>query len=863
MANYHINPATGVDTNTGLSWAQAWKTPNGLRVNAIVMVAGDKLKIAKSTLTTGFSGDQIPSGLIPDSGIFFGGATAWTYTSRRATAVVNFPQVYWASGTWATAITWQSFPTSVYPADARSTTGAWNVPSRKIAWQFSPNVNFNGKRTVWMWFRVTVPYAGAGDIDIPPGTFSVSFCSDASGNTPLITMTVDCWIKNTGEWALFRYEHGSNFTTLGAFNSVVLSRTAQTLTRDNTAFGLSWSPMLVGELTPDHSLDYVFKIPYQVGAFTPDYVLSNTVHLVAERLYPVHGMVGSGTLPYVLPRLYSPTAVLSLTERYTAYPVATTAYGMEYVGTANWPVSGLGSTGVYDLNGSLGGTLASPVIIEGGWNTGTDLVDGHTVYTGRTPQEYGQSCALFDLGNADHIEIRNISAIYGFGRLINNTKTITLDKCHTPMAHKGGVNTLPPLGTPSTALNCTLKNMVMPDYTFEYIGVIGNMTLQNFLASTYEDRSPLTYVEVENLTLDAAHVGRRDYTEVYNWHFSVRMDAELIGCVINQAPRIVNRTIFGRTMTVRNVKAWGAFNSSGWRLIPTLPDSRWGTIVYRNNAFGSGQFTAASTTLPSSADRRIEFKDNTSQPLLDTTFFGSAWANTEVASILATTGFLRAGFYYFTTPDGGEFSSPGGIGRYYSFTYKLEAAPQNAAYRWSPLWSNQPFEEPGITDSVTVGRENTFIVGRHPSIFYRSGQSYFLVASDSRSYPGSPLATAYVEAGKTYKIKLGCQYKRITIGTNSNEPPWMTVGFGNQSFVNEEQFVVVLRGPGVVSGMEVSLPHMAGPYDDTANAARNEWEDLEWTFSTIAEGEVTIYLHVTHPSNGMSVLIDTLNVELA
>ncbi len=52
MTIYYIDPTSGSDTNTGLSWAQAWKTMRGLRVASIVPGAGDEIRFAKSSVYT-------------------------------------------------------------------------------------------------------------------------------------------------------------------------------------------------------------------------------------------------------------------------------------------------------------------------------------------------------------------------------------------------------------------------------------------------------------------------------------------------------------------------------------------------------------------------------------------------------------------------------------------------------------------------------------------------------------------------------------------------------------------------------------------------------------------------------------------
>ena len=866
MADYHVDPATGVDTNTGASWAQAWKTPNGLRVNSVVMVAGDRLKFAKSVMTTGNTGDTVQFPTFTGQGITFFGSAAWTYISRRSTTATNFPSPRYFNGTWQTTLTWQFFTANFYPFEGRSTTGLFNPPSRRLAYQFASNLNFNGLRTVWMWFRVSVPYTGAGDIDVPPGTFSILLCSDGAGLTPLLTIPVDVWIKNTGEWACVRYEHPADFTTLGAVNSVAVHRTAQTLNRDNTGFGLTWSPLLFGRTAiQDHSLDYVFKVPdvRPSPAIQPDAVLVNPFCL-AEIMYPVHGMTGSN-IGYTIPTQYSASNTLTLADRYTAFPVPPSGqYGLGYVGTANWPFAAPTSTGAFDLNGSAGGTLAQPVTLEGGWNTATDVVDGATVYTGRTPQEYGHTAALFDLQNAEHVVIKNIGAIYGFGRLIDRARTITLDRCHLPYSHRGGVNTLPPLGTPSTAINCTMKNMMVPNYTFEYIGVIGNLTLQNFFANTFEDRSPLQYVEVENLVMDAAYVGRRNNTDVYTWHFSVRGDAELANTTIIYPPRIVNRSNFGRTMTIRNLWTWSQYVSQGYRLVPTLPDSRWDTIVYRNNGSYNGDWAPGSTTLPASCDRRIEFRDNTNSILVNDTLLGSQFENTEAAQLVGSVKTLTAGFYSFSlAPNNSSTGTTPGL-RAYSYAYRFQLGGSNFSDRWAPLASTEP-SIPQDVDFVFVGSNAAAILPRSPAIFFRSAQDYFLLVSYSSGYPGSAVATAYVEGGKNYKFKLGCQYRNLSIQNNaSGAPPWYNVFSDNFSCTEPvEHFKIVIRGPGVVAGVDLVIPYLDGPYNEFSNTARNDWRDLEFPFSTIAEGEVTIYLYATLSNNSIAVIIDKAEVELA
>ena len=62
MTIYYIDPGSGNDSNTGLSWAQAWKTLRGLRVAAVVPVAGDEIRFAQSPTFYPSMGDYERSG---------------------------------------------------------------------------------------------------------------------------------------------------------------------------------------------------------------------------------------------------------------------------------------------------------------------------------------------------------------------------------------------------------------------------------------------------------------------------------------------------------------------------------------------------------------------------------------------------------------------------------------------------------------------------------------------------------------------------------------------------------------------------------------------------------------------------------
>jgi len=722
MPSYHIDPWLGNDTNTGASWAAAWKTLNGLRVNAVVPTAGDLLKFAKSEQgsqpSLAFTNTSLVNITLPYSSE---SATNFALKAYQFGAPSN-PMI----GTWGwTPVAVPAFSSfnNGRPASAISSSGQFNTPGAKLVRaQQGGSLSIGASQYVYFSYGVQVPFTGVGDTHLPAGTFELWLCSDANGDTPLYVLPLPA-LNNNGSWSTLVYDHGALFPSVSV-TSWSLRRSSTVISRDNSTFGLKIGVVMLAR--PYSSTTQAWGMHTILAASkgtsvsaSPDAVLTDPFALAEQIASRVN-------FPVYLALAPNFRYTNSLTVKYRTAP----CLNLGVVGTSLYSLAAVDSLGAFDLNGSAGGTGLSPLTLQGGYNTATDLVDGYTVFSAEASSDYGPKAALFDLSWADHIVINRISAVNGFASFVTRTRTLTMDACYPgvtlrlPYADSKSF-----LGLSDTQTHLTIKNVILPPYSIEFLGAIGNLTMENVYADCTDRKAVQEYIECENFLMDRSHIGgwtgAGQTTVPGTLYVSVRENAEMRACTHAYPPPIVNETRLGKTFEVTNSPAYPSWSASNSRWVPTRPLSRWGLIKYRNNNTTGHDWVSTPTTGTPSLNRKLEFDStNTNQYVLKDP--GPDFATTEYQ----VPALLKAGNYSFSWTPTGSFP-PSGVGQYwYNFPIQITVQPNTSspAHSWGPPWlrANTGVGPSPATSLYTGSLYGYYIRERDPGQFYRSAADYFL-----------------------------------------------------------------------------------------------------------------------------------------
>ncbi len=601
MTVYYVDPASGVDTNSGNSWVAAWKTLRGLRVNSIVPTTGDEIRFAKSPAFTSSTGSysmmygvgmkwSLRGATVLDVGI--GGSPsisllAWSRpndTVRMTRTVAGM-----ISGGMTITVPAGATPQPNYMTlHAASNAGEYRAPSQTLfggtMGSMTNTVASNVKKLMCA-IRCHIPYTGPGDEHMPAGSLELAIYNN---NTLLLTAPLP-QIRNSAEiWTPIEIDF-TTFTS-ATISSMVLriNRTAMAIDRDASPFGLEISQIVFSYNTsfrPAGDVLQVERYAMSGTAVTPEIAGTDDMPVLLERVNAGPTPEAFSSNGFMTRRISS-----SVTAQLRGYTVDAHMAGTHVLS----PAPGLGA---YDLNGATGGTPESPIKLTGGWDTSTDTQTGYTVFSAGLLSQYGSSIALVDLGFASYVYVDRLAATYGFGSLVTRPGGLHLRKCSFPFSLYPGI------AGGNLASNITLEDMTMPPLSMDGIGTIGDLTLRNVFCATGSNPATAKRFEVGDLYMYDSHLAPYSASPwtVHPVPIYVRGNASLEQCSLVRPPTLVS-VDFGHTLRFFNRKA----HPTNWNvaLIPTGPDSRWDLIDYEDD-LTNYNFTNTVASTGASCDAKV------------------------------------------------------------------------------------------------------------------------------------------------------------------------------------------------------------------------------------------------------------------
>lgn len=567
MTTYYIDPSLGSNSNNGLSWGAAWLSFYGIRANAISLLPGDRIHVAKSATKTG-----VTCNVSGNSTITFNGGT---YVSLGMPGTWRHP-LGGTTVSWVAAQAYTTFVTASSGPSMTDSTGKLSTVSTKLAYKATSSADMSAYTMLLIQMRMSVAYVGSGEQDLPPNFFEIHLCSDAIGNVPIVVIPVNTWTLNsTTKLSSYLYTHGSSLPTNVA--SVAIYRSSVSHTRDTVSWGvlfynctffLGWST------SPSVSPQTVIRNPGSVVSY-------NSLLYAPFRATPYgYGWLdaqgcaisstgsGNSNVASSFSRYYLSTTATATQTQALAYTIA----DIHMVGTSKWAA---GSTqAAFDLNGTAGGTVGSPIVIAGGYNTSTGVVDGSTIFGGG--RDTSDATNFLDLQSATYITMSDISVFYGFGSLVVNPGT-GLDIQFATFN-----DSAPPVSGLTTAVDCKFTSCVSSRDGCTTLGTLGNLTLVNTVFATSDYVIPTTKT-VECGTYTATN-SVLFYELANSMTLSIRENAVVSNFILHgkYTWRFANTTNYGRTITFDTNVPETASTSIQPSLFRTLPNSRWEKVIYKN-----------------------------------------------------------------------------------------------------------------------------------------------------------------------------------------------------------------------------------------------------------------------------------------
>lgn len=329
MTIYYVDPINGSDTNSGLSWAAAWRWPPG---NGASVVAGDEIRFAKSQKTFTTDGRTLQY-----DGIFGFNPLAVT-------------------GTWTLG------------------SGGGTLSGRKLSFTPATNVPSNTKLMYYsVGYTTYIPSGSMSEVLIAAkglstavsGTYlKVCLCSDTAGNTIVATLNGPTWFNDA-----IASKTSFVFGPAGAqinFSSIAVYSTGA-FTAPSGGAEVEIETMLLRDYP---SAAYI-RAGSMIAQTTPIPVTSGfdvaRTDFYGFPLYMVAGGGGyavGGTYPY--PRIGYPSDSANTSLQSNSAPLDVYAALPFY------------TDGRYDRSMAYAGSFSSRIKIRGGWDTTTNVQDGYT-----------------------------------------------------------------------------------------------------------------------------------------------------------------------------------------------------------------------------------------------------------------------------------------------------------------------------------------------------------------------------------------------------------------------------------------------------------------------------------------------------
>ena len=197
MTIFYLDAVAGNDANTGLSWAQAWKTflngPTAVRLNP-----GDEVRVAKSPDPTNVSSATWTDRKIQPSVTFAAAPTkqidaaqaGWVSLGAGATVTNNQATAYMMWGTTP------GTGSALQVVNAASLQGAYK--------DLGVVTDFSAHQQVCFWFRPSAAFDCTGAQNL-----NIRLCSDAAGVTVVNTLVAPKWNYAANTWYPIVIDNGA------------------------------------------------------------------------------------------------------------------------------------------------------------------------------------------------------------------------------------------------------------------------------------------------------------------------------------------------------------------------------------------------------------------------------------------------------------------------------------------------------------------------------------------------------------------------------------------------------------------------------------------------------------------------------
>lgn len=423
MTDYFLDPYLGSDANTGLSWAQALKTFRPFQAGGShALVAGDRVKIAKSpdpalvantfTFLTGSNARSHGRGnfILSTSGAW-NNATAqltrsdattnWTFTSSTG-ALLNSDGGTFGFGPY-------SYMT-ITPSSAGLSVGT------RVALYVTSPIDLTPFSRLEIRHSSTMMDQTAGEVT-SRCTYDIQLYSDTAATNLLQTIPFDPMGAKSEVWSW----EGALTTTAVRAVAIVIAST-----------GTSRQRLAITELIATRPLTHANYLGYWSQLQTGDQQAATWSSLIFQGFSTlVAGALCGKAAEYNTSRPWSVTVAAGWAGLDPDAPALSSSFSATlWTGSINNTDRGLRP--LFDLRG-LEGTVGSRIVIEGGYDPGTDTVTGRTHLHGCSGAwgRYGVSPIL--VGGTAFVTIRNVNLVqvnWGMMAALGDTDDLVFEDCY-------------------------------------------------------------------------------------------------------------------------------------------------------------------------------------------------------------------------------------------------------------------------------------------------------------------------------------------------------------------------------------------------------------------------------------------------
>ena len=404
MAIYYIDLYNGNDSNSGTSWASAWKTvTNG--ATAARLVPADEIRICKT-----------PAPKSIGNATWTNGSKSIVLSNTGLTSIVTkCDTAFTAANGGAVALQTAGTYTKEGTANVRIQAAASAAINTLYAYQNITDADYSSYDSISLWF--------ANSAVIATGNWKICLCSDSGATVvvdeflipavPSTTNLIPFLILKNGGGNL-----GSNISSIGIYSGSVAPTNSSYIYLDNiiacNSNSLSLTSLVSKNSVEQGGSDFWYGIQNISG---------NTIN------------IDNGVMTTTTQRGYSGTT--ETVETFIRETFKTTMV------TANTTI----------VNSVTDGSLANTgnTIYSGGWNTGTTVQDGETFFDGQNGYGYGLSNTTVD-GTIRFITIDKLNFVrYHTGIVPSVVNTYLIKNCRCLNNSSVGIN-------PTTSMFVTIKD---------------------------------------------------------------------------------------------------------------------------------------------------------------------------------------------------------------------------------------------------------------------------------------------------------------------------------------------------------------------------------------------------------------------